>query len=83
MSRFTIAACQVCAGDDRAKNLATATRLVREAADRGAEVVCLPEMWPFVGRDADKIAGAETLDGPSMTAMKRLARDLGLWLFPG
>ncbi len=83
MSRFTIAACQVCAGDDRDANLATAGRLVREAADRGADVVCLPEMWPFVGRDADKIAGAETLDGPSMTAMKTLAQGLGIWLFPG
>ena len=78
MKPFTIAAGQVCARDDRAANLATATRLVREAADRGADVVCLPEMWAFVGRDADKIAGAETLDGPSMTAMKTLAQELGL-----
>jgi deaminated glutathione amidase len=83
VSRFTIAACQVCATDDRAVNLATATRLVREAADRGADVVCLPEMWAFIGRGADEVTGGETLDGPSMTAMKTLAQELGIWLFPG
>jgi predicted amidohydrolase len=81
--RFTIAACQVRAGDDRGANLATAGRLVHEAADRGADVVCLPEMWAFIGRDRDKIAGAESLDGPSMTAMQGLAQEHGIWLFPG
>jgi len=79
----TVAAIQLCAGDDRAANLDQATSLVREAAARGADTVCLPEMWPFVGPDADKVAGAETLEGPSTSAMRELARALGIWLFPG
>ena len=40
-------------------------------------------MWPFIGSDADKVAGAEALDGPSMTAMQELAQELGIWIFPG
>ncbi|MBN92908.1 MAG: hydrolase, partial [Deltaproteobacteria bacterium] len=79
----TVAVAQVCAGADRGANLDQAASLVREAADLGAHTVCLPEMWPFVGPDEDKVAGAETLSGPSMSAMRELARTLGLWLFPG
>jgi len=81
MTRFAVV--QVTATADRTKNLAVATELVRRAAGQGAGVVCLPEMWPFVGADADKIAGAETLDGPSMTAMRELASSLGIWVLPG
>ena len=68
---------------DRAANLAAADRWIREAADRGAAAVFLPEMWPFIGPDDAKVAGAEDLEGPSMTAMKALAAELGVWLFPG
>ena len=78
-----LAAVQLCSGADRAANLSAATRLVREAADRGCEVACLPEMWPFIGTDADKVAGAEDLDGPSINAMRELAVELGLWIFAG
>ena len=74
---------QVTATDDRAANLRIACDLVRQAADQGAELVCLPEMWPFIGSDADKVGGAETLDGPSMSAMQTLASTLGIWLLPG
>lgn len=81
MTRFAVV--QVTATDDRSANLATACELVRRAAGQGAEVVCLPEMWPFVGSDADKVAGAETLEGPSMTAMRELAVELGVWVLPG
>jgi len=81
VTRFAVV--QVTATDDRPGNLRIACELVRRAAAQGAEVVCLPEMWPFIGSDADKIAGAETLEGPSMTAMQGLATELGVWLLPG
>ena len=81
MTRFAVV--QVTATDDRAGNLRTACELVRRAAGQGAEVVCLPEMWAFVGTDAEKIAGAETLDGASMTALRGLASELGIWVLPG
>ena len=78
-----VAVVQVTATADRAANLDTATRLIRESAGYGAETICLPEMWPFIGSDQDKVAGAETLDGPSMSAMRELARETGAWLLPG
>lgn len=78
-----VAVVQVTATDDRAANLRIACELVRRAADQGAELVCLPEMWSFIGSDPDKVAGAETLEGPSMSAMQALASTLGVWLLPG
>ncbi|MEE2829367.1 MAG: carbon-nitrogen hydrolase family protein [Myxococcota bacterium] len=81
MARFAVV--QVTATDDRSANLRTTSDLVRRAAGEGAEVICLPEMWPFVGSDAEKLAGAESLDGPSMTAMRELALELGVWMLPG
>ena len=71
-----VAVVQLCAGADRQANRSAAETGIREAADRGAEVVCLPEMWPFIGSDADKVAGAEELTGPSVSAMQELAREL-------
>ena len=38
-------------------------RLVREAAEQGADWVLLPEYWPLMGKnDTDKLAFAEPLD---------------------
>jgi predicted amidohydrolase len=81
VTRFSVV--QVTATDDREANLRIASDLVRRAAGAGAEVVCLPEMWPYIGSDAGKISGAESLDGPSMSVMQDLASSLGLWLLPG
>ncbi|MBV9799406.1 MAG: carbon-nitrogen hydrolase family protein, partial [Solirubrobacterales bacterium] len=39
------AAVQLNSTDDVDRNLATADRLVREAASRGAQLVVLPEKW--------------------------------------
>lgn len=56
--------------------------LVREQV--GADLVVLPELWP-VGAFAfdDFAARAESLDGPTATAMSAAARDAGVWLHAG
>jgi deaminated glutathione amidase len=65
------------------RNLAAAERLVRAAARDGAELVVLPEKWNLLG-DADALAaGAEPLDGPSISAARRWARELGVALVAG
>ena len=83
MAPVKLAAVQVCSGADRQANRALVAGLVRDAAEQGAEVVCLPEMWPFIGPDSAKVAGAEHLDGPSIGGLCELAAELGVWLFAG
>jgi deaminated glutathione amidase len=68
---------------DKARNLATAERLVRAAAADGATLVALPEKWNLLAGGAELLAGAEPLDGPSLEAARDWARDLGIHLLAG
>ena len=77
------AAVQLNSNADKARNLAAAERLVRAAAADGAELVALPEKWNLLAAGEDLVAGAEALDGPSLTAARGWARDLGLHLLAG
>ena len=83
MDAALFAVAQMTTTADRADNMASAVSLVREAAGLGAKMVFLPEMWPFIGSDEAKVAGAEDLDGPIVSSMRQLARELGIWLQPG
>ena len=53
MTTITVAATQFACGWDRAKNIATAESLVREAAGRGAQIVLLQELFetPYFCKD--------------------------------
>jgi len=65
-------------------NVATAERLVAEAAGRGAELVVLPEKWNALGSADVYRAVAETLeDGETVAAMRSWARDHGIVLVGG
>ena len=80
-----IAAIQMVSTPDVDTNIASARRLVAEAARQGAELVLLPEYWPILGmHESDKLAVAEQPgSGPIQDAMAALARDLGIWLIGG
>jgi predicted amidohydrolase len=77
------AAVQLSSTEDVERNLATADRLVREAAARGAELVVLPEKWSVLGTDEHLAAGAQTLDGSCISWAKHLAAELGIDLVAG
>ncbi len=77
------AAVQLNSTTDRAGNLASADRLVRAAAARGAQLVVLPEKWPLLGTGTDLRDGAEALDGPAISWARGCARELGLELVAG
>ena len=68
---------------DVSRNLETAERLVRVAAAEGAELVALPEKWNLLAAGEELLAGAESLDGPSLGAARSWARELGIHLLAG
>ncbi len=78
-----VAAVQLNSTGDKPRNLTTAERLVRDAAADGAELVALPEKWNLLAAGSDQLAGAEPLDGPSLSAARGWARDLGIHLLAG
>ena len=64
-------------------NLDKAERRIREAAANGARIVCLPEAFNtgYLGsRIPDMKAIAEKEDGYSLTRMRALAKELGIYL---
>jgi deaminated glutathione amidase len=77
------AAVQLNSTEDKERNLATADRLTRAAAAGGADLVVLPEKFNVLGEAHHLRAGAEPLDGPSITWAREIARDVGIDLVAG
>jgi predicted amidohydrolase len=78
-----VAAIQTTAGDDRAANLAAAAALTEEAAAAGAELVVLPEYFSVAGSPDVLRAGAENLEGPTISWASALAHRLGIHMVAG
>src|SRR5262245_42690945 len=78
-----VAVIQLTSTPDKPRNLEAATKYLRAAAADGARLAVLPEMFNVLG-DADTLrAGAEPLDGPTISSMRDLARQLDIWLVAG
>src|SRR5512132_1600818 len=82
-SSYLMGAVQMTSTADRQKNLDTALRLVNEAADLGAKLVGLPENFAFMGPEEARLAGAETLEGPTLGALREVARRRGIFILAG
>lgn len=74
---------QLRSGSDTQHNIAQAALGVARAVAAGAHLVVLPEKWNLLG-DADVLqSGAETVDGPSISAAREWARTHNIWLLAG
>jgi predicted amidohydrolase len=82
-SGYLMGAVQMTSTADRARNVDTALRLVNEAADLGAKLVALPENFSFMGPEEGRLASAETLDGPTLAAVREVARRRGIFVVAG
>jgi predicted amidohydrolase len=84
MSETLIAAAiQMNSQADKDANLARAHALIREAAVGGATLVVLPEKFDLLGNTKDYFAGAETLDGPTISGLAGLSAELKIDLVAG
>ena len=81
---FTIGIVQDHADADARANLQRAERLVREAARRGAQIICLKELFhaPYFckSQQAERFDLAEPIPGPTTETMQAIARELAVVL---
>ena len=80
-----VAAIQMVSTTNIEQNMATAERLLEQAADQGAQWALLPEYWPIMGRkDTDKLAIAEPFgQGVLQTFLAATAKRLGMVIIGG
>lgn len=81
--RFTAAAVQLDAGTDKRLNLEKAEAFIVEAAKAKARLVVLPEVFLWRGPQAEEVAMAEDIPGPSASRLCGLAKELGIYLLAG
>lgn len=78
-----VAVIQLAYGDDESKADRT-SRVADLVRAQRADLVVLPELWPNGGFSYDTWeGGAETLDGPVVTALRGAARDIGATVHMG
>ena len=78
--KYRVGLVQMCMGPDPEANFASAVRHIRQAAEMGADIICLPELFRtqyFCQRqDPHFFDLAEPIPGPSTQQLAELAREL-------
>ena len=81
---FTVGIIQDSASDDAGATVAATVERVREAAARGAQIVCLKELFnaPYFckSQQCDRFDIAEPIPGPTTQTMQQIAQELGVVL---
>jgi N-carbamoylputrescine amidase len=81
---FTVGIIQDAASDDAAATVAASIERIREAAGRGAQIVCLKELFnaPYFckAERCERFDLAETIPGPTTDQMQMVAQELGIVL---
>src|SRR5580765_3262839 len=79
-SKFTVGLVQMSMSEDPEANLAKAVVRIREAAQQGAALVCLPELFrtQYIGQREDHALFdlAEAIPGPTTEALGKVAKEL-------
>ncbi|CAG0917429.1 unnamed protein product [Notodromas monacha] len=84
MGKIPVAVTQFCAKADKALNLEICSSLVRQAAAKNAKAVFLPEGFDYIEVSKEEsIKKSERLDGNTITAYRKLAKESNVWLFLG
>lgn len=85
LPKFRAGLVQMCATRDIDKNIAEATRLIREAVKGGADYVQTPEITTLMETDRAKLFVAIRPEegNPALAHFRALARELKIWLHIG
>lgn len=83
MQSFRVAILQMCSGPDKDANLDAVDAAAAEAAQGGARLLALPEVFSFRDNFVRERAGAEAIGGPTSRRLSTIARSHGLFISGG
>ncbi|NWF60731.1 MAG: carbon-nitrogen hydrolase family protein [Fischerella sp.] len=83
MKSYLAAAIQMTSVPDLEKNLAQAEELIDLAVHQGAELVGLPENFPFMGEEKDKLAQADAIAHKTEIFLKTMAQRYQITILGG
>ena len=82
--KFKVGIIQDSAGDDTARNVREGVDRIREAASKGAQIICLKELFnaPYFckSQQCERFDIAEPIPGPTVERMQEEAKQLGVVL---
>lgn len=78
-----VAVVQTCSTDDLVANLRFAGQSIAQAADRGAELVALPENFAFMRREGTSFPCVQGPDGEIISFLREVAARCRVWLIGG
>src|SRR5882757_10938025 len=82
MAKVKIGLVQMSCTSDKAANLQKAIDKIKEAAQKGAQIVCLQELFTSLYfcdvEDYDNFKLAEAIPGPSTDALSAVAKEIGV-----
>jgi deaminated glutathione amidase len=81
--KLKVALIQMNSTDDKVRNLGKAERLIERAMAFQPRVISLPENFGLMGPPTTLRAGAEDLDGPIVSMLRRSARQFGIFIIGG
>jgi len=70
-------------GKDQIDNLNQFAPYIIEAAEKGADIVCLPEGSNSAGTGMDYVTGSEPIPGPSTEFLGKLAKEHSIYIVAG
>lgn len=84
-NNFSAACIQMNSGNNIARNIATAEKLIRAAAKAGSNFIALPENAFLMRENRDELikAAVKLEENPALIAMQKLAAELNIWLLLG
>lgn len=80
---YLVGVVQMNTQSDKRANVAKASQFIKEAADKGAKLVALPEYFNCMGENTGEGGNAESIPGYTSERLSRLAADLGVWIHCG
>jgi len=83
MKRIRIAAIQMNSGNNKEKNLKQAEKLIKQAVNKKAKLIVLPEVFNFRGSLSKASEVAEPIPGYSTNFIAKLAKKFKVWILIG